>query len=81
MSREATARMGQVHRNPKYFPKQIRLKRNRFWLETLDGAYPDRKSCNEEAYGNEGQNIVYEIGHVGNSSLFTSVCYLFYFCS
>src|SRR5690606_8432859 len=44
-------------------------------------AHPDGESCNEQAYRNERQNVVDEIGHVRNSSVFTYVYFLFYFCS
>lgn len=44
-------------------------------------AHPDGEGCNEQAYRNERQNVVDEIGHVRNSSVFTYVYFLFYFCS
>lgn len=46
-----------------------------------DKAHPDREGGDKQADGNEGQNIVDEIGHGNNSSLFTYVYYLFHFCS
>ncbi|MBB5701552.1 hypothetical protein FHS76_001403 [Ochrobactrum daejeonense] len=66
MSSRTTATLKRVHRNP-LFPS--------------DRAHPDGESCNEQAYRDEGQNVVDEIGHAGNSSLFTYVYFLFYFCS
>lgn len=66
MSSRTTATLERVHRNP-LFPS--------------DRAHPDGESCNEQAYRDEGQNVVDEIGHAGNSSLFTYVYFLFYFCS
>lgn len=50
-------------------------------LSPSDRTHPDGESCNEQAYRNERQNVVDEIGHVGNSSVFTYVYFLFYFCS
>ncbi len=46
-----------------------------------DYAYPDSKGSNEQADGDERQNVVDEIGHWNNSSLFTYVYFLFHFCS
>lgn len=66
MSSTSTATMKRVHRNP---------------LLPSDRAHPDGESCDEQAYRNERQNVVDEIGHVRNSSLFTYVYFLFHFCS
>nr|WP_312968574.1 hypothetical protein [Brucella intermedia] len=66
MSSKTIAPVARVHRNP-LFPS--------------NSAHPDGESCNEQAYRNERQNVVDEIGHVGNSSVFTYVYFLFYFCS
>ena len=66
MSSKTIATLAQVHRNP---------------LFLSDSTYPDGKSCNEQTYRNERQNVVDEIGHVGNSSVFTYVYLLFHFCS
>ncbi len=46
-----------------------------------DYTYPDGESGNEQADGDERQNVVDEIGHWNNSSLFTYVYFLFHFCS
>ena len=66
MSSKTIAPVARVHRNP-LFPS--------------NSAHPDGESCNEQAYRNERQNVVDEIGHVGNSSVLTYVYFLFYFCS
>ncbi|MHC5230593.1 hypothetical protein [Brucella sp. LJL56] len=66
MSSKTIATVSQVHKNP---------------LIPSDHTHPDGESCDEQAYRNERQNVVDEIGHVGNSSVFTYVYFLFHFCS
>lgn len=63
-----------------YIPKPVRTF-GRHALFPSDRTHPDGESCNEQAYRNKRQNVVDEIGHVGNSSVFTYVYFLFYFCS
>jgi hypothetical protein len=63
-----------------YIPKPVPTF-GRHALFPSDRTHPDGESCNKQAYRNERQNVVDEIGHVGNSSVFTYVYFLFYFCS
>ncbi len=63
-----------------YIPKSVPTF-GRHALFPSDRTHPDGESCNKQAYRNERQNVVDEIGHVGNSSVFTYVYFLFYFCS
>ena len=50
-------------------------------MAASDCTHPNGESSNEQADGDEGQNVINEIGHGDSSSLFTYVYYLFYLCS
>lgn len=67
MSRVSAVTISEVHR------------RTRFALS--DCTHPYGEGRNEKADGDERQNVVDEIGHWNNSSLFTYVYCLFHFCS